>query len=89
MAILVGRRLQATEVDLAGLDLVQDAVDRQFVAVAQVDRPVDLGLAGEQGADLEVVAREPADPVKGDDVVDVGDRHRQALIGGVVVERHA
>ena len=39
-------------VDFAGFNLVQDAVDGQFVTVILVDGMVDFGLAGEQRFDL-------------------------------------
>jgi hypothetical protein len=61
LAVLVGGRLQAAKVDLAGFDFVQDAVDRQFIAVALVDGAIDLGLAGEQGVDLDFVAGQSPD----------------------------
>ena len=46
LAVLVGGRLQAAKVDLAGFDLVQNAVDGQFVTIGLVDGPVDFGFAG-------------------------------------------
>jgi hypothetical protein len=87
LAVLVGGRLQAAEIDLSGFDFVQDAVDRQFMTVVLVDRTIDFGLAGEQGVDLDLVTGEPADAVQCHDVVDVGNGHRQALALPVVVER--
>ncbi len=45
LGIGVAGGLQALVVDLAGLDLVQDAVDRELVAVELVDELVELGLA--------------------------------------------
>jgi hypothetical protein len=87
LAVLVGGRLQAAKIDLAGFDFVQDAVDRQFMAVVLVDRAIDLGLAGEQGVDLDFVSGQPTNPVQRDDVVDIGDGHRQAQVFRVVVER--
>ncbi len=51
---------QALVVDLAGFDLVQDAVDRQLVAVVLVDGAVDLGFAGEQRFDLDMLGASSA-----------------------------
>ena len=87
LAVFVARRLQAAEVDLAGLDLVQDAVDRQLVTIGQVDRPADFGFAGEQGVDLERTVDQGAHLVEGDDVVGVGDGDREPQVCGVEVER--
>jgi len=87
LAVFIGRRLQAAKIDFPGFDLVQDAVDRQLVAVGLVDRAVDLGLAGEQRVDLDRLAGEAANFVERDDVIDVGERDGQPAPFGVVVER--
>ena len=47
-AVFATGGLEARGIDLAGLDLVQDPVDRQFVAVVQVDRIGDLALGGDR-----------------------------------------
>ena len=47
LRVLVAAGLQALVVDLAGLDLLQDAVDRQLVAVELVDVVLELRFAGE------------------------------------------
>ena len=86
LAVFVVGRRQAFPVDLAGFDFLQDAVDRQFVAVILVDGAVDLGFAGNQRFDLDVFGHQGAHPVEADDVVDVGNRQRQAVVGGVIVE---
>jgi hypothetical protein len=80
LAVFVAGGGQAAPVDLAGLDLVQDAVDRQLVAVVLVDGAGDLRLAGQHGFDLQVVVGQRAQLVQRDDVVDVGDRHRHAVL---------
>jgi hypothetical protein len=87
LAVLVSGRLQAAKIDLAGFDFVQDAVDRQLMTIVLVDRAIDLGLAGEQSVDLDFVAGQATNPVQGNDVVDVGNGHRQAQVFGIVVER--
>ena len=66
---------------------MQNAVDRQLVAVGLVDGTVDLGFAGEQGVDLDLVVRQAAHAIKRDDVVDVRDGNRQPVVFGVVIER--
>jgi hypothetical protein len=80
LAVFVGRGLQAAVVDFAGFDFVQDAVDRQLVAVVLVDGAVDFGFAGKQGVDLDVFVRQACAPCRGDDVVDVGNGDRQAWL---------
>ena len=87
LAVFVGRRLQAAKIDLAGFDLVQDAVDRELVTVGLVDGTVDLGFTGEQRVNLDVVGRQAADAVECDDIVDIGDGDRQSLLVGVIVKR--
>ncbi len=87
LAVFVGRGLQTAEVDLAGFDLVQDAVDRQFVAVGLVDGAVDFGFAGQERVDLDLVVRQAAHAVERDNVVDVRNGDRQPVVFGVVVER--
>ena len=49
--------LQALVVDLAGLDLFEDAVHRQVEAVELVDRLLDLRLGREQRAQLDPAAQ--------------------------------
>ena len=58
LAVLAGVGLDAGVVNLAGLDLLQDAIDRQLVTVELVDGLVDLGLGGEQRHDLDVAAQQ-------------------------------
>ena len=69
--------LEAGEVDFARLDLAQDAVDRQLVAVMLVDGAGDFGLAGEARLDVDVVAELRAHLVECDDVVHVGQREHE------------
>ena len=73
-------------VDLAGLDLLQDAVDRELVAVVVLDRALDLRLAGEAQLDLELALEVRAQLVDGDDVVGVGERDDELAL--LAVERH-
>ena len=79
--------MQVAEIDFAGFDFVQDAVDRQFITVGLVDGPADLGLPGEQGVDLHSLCRQGTDAVERDDVVDVRNGNGQPPIFGVVIER--
>ena len=51
LAVFVELGGEALVVDLAGLDLVQDAVDRELVAVVVLDRDGDLGVAREAQLD--------------------------------------
>jgi hypothetical protein len=74
-------------VDLAGLDLAQDAVDREFVAVVVLDRPLDLGLAGEPQLDLELAIQVGAQLVHRDDVVGVGEGDDEFLVLAVDRDR--
>src|SRR5947208_11189104 len=57
LRISVAGCLQALVIDLAGLDLVQDAVDRKIVAVVLVDSPADLALAREPGLQRKLPAQ--------------------------------
>ncbi|MBV6475117.1 MAG: hypothetical protein MOGDAGHF_00629 [Rhodocyclaceae bacterium] len=86
LAVLVAGGGEAAPVDLAGLDLVQDAVDRQLVAIVLIDGAGDLRLAGQHRVDLQIVVGQCAQLVQRDDVVHVGDGHRHAVPGAVVVE---
>ena len=87
LSVFVGRRLHGAEIDFAGFDLVQDAVDRQLVPVSLVDCAVDLGFAGEQRIDLDRFGRPAANLVERDEVIDVGERERQSATLIVVGER--
>jgi hypothetical protein len=73
LAVFVERRRQAAVVDLAGLDFMQDAVDRQLVAVILVDGAGDFRFAGNQGFDCQIRMDQRAQLVQGDDVVRIGD----------------
>jgi hypothetical protein len=73
LAVFVERRRQAAVVDLAGLDFMQDAVDRQFVAVILVDGAGDFRFAGDQGFDGQIGMDQRAQLVQRDDVVRIGD----------------
>ena len=66
---------------------MQDAVNRQFVAVILVDGTVDFRFASEQRLDLGAFWQNGADTVEADDIVDVGNCQGQALDLWVVVER--
>ena len=83
LAVLVGLAFEALVVDLAGLDLLQDPVDRELVAEHLVDGLVDLRLAGEERQDLHVHAEQGADLVERDHVEGVGHRHRGPVGRGV------
>ena len=50
-------------------------------------RQVDFRFAGKQRVDLDVLGQQGADAVEADDVVDVGDRHRQAVARFIEIER--
>ena len=52
---------------------MQDAVDRQLVAVVLVDRMGDFGVAGQQGLDGDVFGQQTAQLVERDHIVDVRD----------------
>ena len=71
LRVLVAARLQALVVDLAGLDLLQDAVDRQLVAVELVDVVLELGFGRELCLDLDLRAEHRAQLVHRDDVEDL------------------
>ena len=73
-------------VDLAGLDLLQDAVDRELVAVVVLDRALDLRLAGQAQLDLVLALEVRAQLVDRDDVVGVGERDHELALAAV--ERH-
>ena len=87
LAVFVRRRLQPAKVDFPGLDLVQDAVNRQFIAIGLVDGAINFGFAGEQRVDLDVVVGQPANLVERNNVIDVGQGDGQALMFGIVIER--
>src|SRR6267143_1841770 len=72
-------------VDLAGLDLFQDAVDRELVPVVMLDGALDLGVAGEAQLDLELALQVRAQLVDRDDVVGVGERDDELFL--LAVER--
>ncbi|MNC89291.1 hypothetical protein D3C83_52010 [compost metagenome] len=60
LGVFVAANLQALVVDLASLDFVEDAVDRQLVAVELIDKVFELRLARELGLDLDVRAEHGA-----------------------------
>src|SRR5947208_15813616 len=74
LRISVAGRLQALVIDLASLDLVQDAVDRKIVAVVLVDSPADFALAREPRLQRELPAQLRTHLVQRHDVVRVGNR---------------
>jgi hypothetical protein len=73
-------------VDLAGLDLAQDAVDRELVSVVMLDRPLDLGIAREAQLHFQLTLEVSAQLVHGHNVVGVGERHDEFLL--LAVDRH-
>ena len=85
LAVLAALRLQAPLVDLAGLDLVQDAVDRQLVPVESIDGLVELHLAGEHGPNLHPRIEQRPHLIHGDDVERIrrrdGEPPRRRLAG--------
>ena len=74
-------------IDLAGLDLRQDAVDRQLVPVEALDRLVDLDLARQQCPDLHSRTDEGAHLIHGDDVERIRRRHGEPPRLGVAGDR--
>jgi hypothetical protein len=87
LAVFVERGRQAAVVDFAGFDLVQDAVDRQFVAVILVDGARDFRFAGDQRIDQQFRMDQRAQLVQRDDVVRVGDGDLEALFALRVAQR--
>ena len=74
LRIRVARRLKALVVDLPGLDLMQNPVDREIVTVVLVDCSADLAFARESGLERELAAQLRAQLVEGNDIVRVGSR---------------
>ena len=87
LRVFVAARLQTVVVDFAGLDFLQDAVDRQLVAVELVDVVLELGFGGELRLDLDLRAEHRAQLVHRDDVEDFGRRDRQHLVVGMESDR--
>ena len=85
LRISVAGCLQALIVDLAGLDLMQDAVDRKIVAVVLVDRPADFALAREPHLQRKLAAQLRPHLVQRHDVVRVGNRDDE--LARLAVER--
>ena len=54
LGVFIAAGLETLPVELAGLDLPQDAVDRQLEAVELIDEVLELGFPGEHGAQLHV-----------------------------------
>ncbi len=79
--------LQALVVDFSGLDLLQDPVDRQLVAVELVDVVLELGLGCEQCLDLDIRAEHRAQLVHRDHVEYFRGGDRQYLLGGIERDR--
>ena len=71
----------------AGLDLAQDAVHRQLVAVELVDAVLQLRLAGEHRLDLDVLTQRRAQLVQGHHVEHLGDGDRQRRLIGIEGDR--
>ena len=79
---VLGRLLrQALIIDLAGLDLAQDAIDRQFKAIKAVDGLFDLGLAGQHRDRLGPAAQMGVELIQRRHVKGVGHGHLQATLG--------
>ena len=85
-AVVLAARVQALDVELTRLDLVQDAVDRPGVLVVFLDRGTDLAFGADDGADAMVGRQLRAQPVEQHDVVGIGDRHLEGA--GLRVEGH-
>jgi hypothetical protein len=79
LAVFVERRRQAAVVDFAGLDFMQDAVDRQLVTVILVDGAGDFRFAGYQRLDQPDPGGSGAQLVQRDDVVRIGDGDLEPL----------
>ena len=84
LAVLGVVGIETFVVDLAGLDLAQNAVDGEFEAVELVDGFLDLRLAGHQRLDLDVAAEQCGDLIECDDVEGIRHREREAVGVGVV-----
>ena len=78
---------QTLVIDLAGLDFLQDAVDRQFVAVELVDVIFQLRFAGQLGLDLDGRAERRAQLIERDDVEYFGSGDAQFAFVRVVRDR--
>jgi hypothetical protein len=87
LTVLTRLRLHAGGVDLAGLDLVQDAVDGELVAVETVDGGVDLDFAGQQRAQIDVAADLRAHTVQRDEVERIRHGEGEHALAGAVADR--
>ena len=79
LGVFLVARLQALVVDLAGFDLAQDAIHREFETVELVDVFFQLRLAREHGANLDLAAQMGAQQVQRHHVEHIAHRHQQVL----------
>ena len=87
LGVLLGVGVEAGVIDLAGLDLAQDAVEREVEAVELVDAFEQLRFGRQQGIDFDLAAERGFQLVECDDVEHVGGRQRQHVARGVVGDR--
>jgi hypothetical protein len=79
--------LQALIVDLAGLDLAQNPVDRQLVTVELIDVVFELRIPGQHGLDLDLLPERGAQLVQRHHIEHLGDGDGEDLFRGFEGDR--
>ena len=87
LAVFVIGSGKALPVDFAGFNLMKNAVNRKLVAVILVNGAVDFRFASDQRINFDMFWQQGAQAVEADNVVDVGNCQRQALVGDIEIER--
>ena len=87
LRVLVTAGLQAVVINLAGFDLGQDAVDREFVAVELVDVVAELGFRSELGFQFHLWTEHRTQLVQRHDVENLGGGDGQYMVGRIIGDR--
>ena len=88
LAVFIALRRQAAVVEFARFYFIQDTVDGQFITVEAINGIFDVGLSGKHRHDFRRAAQVGTDPVQGNNIKGIRQRHFQHPAQRVIADGH-
>ena len=88
LAVFITLRRQALVVDFTRFYFIQDTIHGQLITVEAVNGFFDIRFRGKRRHDLSGAAQVRADPIQGNNIKDIRQRHFQRLAQRVIAHRH-
>ena len=88
LAVFIALRRQAPVVELARFYFIQDTVDGQFITVEAINGIFDVSLSGKHRHDFRRASQVGADPVQGNNIEGIRQRHFKHPAQRVIADGH-